>query len=191
MKLGPYVALFCLALTGCGYIGDLALRSVEAVDHYDRMEILKPSNDVVAHETVLRVEFTSRTDLAKYTDRGDYNLGAWADFCKPVDRPHQIFMSFLNVYWRGLEIHGNGHPVGVNGEGTGEPIIYYTFLSVARNSVTPSNPPEIAFDLRKQPEDVCFRLRGGNEAGGFSSNSVTIPKAVIEKALQNAPASSN
>lgn len=56
---------------------------------------------------------------------------------------------------------------------------------MARERRAQANPPEEAYDLRRAPEDVCFRIRGGNThvGRGYRSNVVRVPKEAIAVAL--------
>jgi hypothetical protein len=120
------------------------------------------------------------------TDKG-YNLGNTTYFCS---RPSDFALMALSyVYWRDVRLgERDSGPIQESVEDLGQPIIYDIFLAVARQAVTPSNPPQISFDLRRLPEDVCFYLRGGNGGPfGFKSNVVTIPKGAIAATLQKTP----
>jgi hypothetical protein len=137
---------------------------------------------------LLKIEFTSATNLAKFVTDNSYNLGSNAYFCNhTVDAFHGL--AFPSIYWRGTLLgQHEADPIQRHGGDGDEPINYYFFTNVARQRVAPSNPPQEAFDLRQKSEDICFQLRGGNSSGfGYKSNVVVIPKLAIEEALRKLP----
>ena len=180
---------------------DLAFVSVEAVDRYDHSEIPAPSaagytgfltdQEIVRyglgnpyeepkHQLLFKATFTTGTNLARFVRENGYNLGAHAYFCG--QEGEEVFMSFVNVYWRGINVARPGDdPSQEIDEGGEQPTIYYFFLGVVRD--TPFSPTERRYDLRRHPEDVCFYLSGGNAPFGFRSHVVTIPKETIAAAL--------
>jgi hypothetical protein len=160
--------------------GDLTFASAELADRRDRMEMPGPG-------ALLKIEFTSRMDLSKFAMEHSYNLGAIAFFC---GRPNDfVVLSFPDVYWRRVRLgQGEADPIERGQDDKIELLTYYLFINVAREAIVPSKPREKSFDLRREPEDVCFHLRGGNESGrGYKSNTVVIPKDAIESALAEAP----
>ena len=184
---------------------DLAFVSVRVVDRHDQLEIMPPSADPALglinesqrkkllaeagpierpHQLLLKIEFSSHTNLAEFMRDHSFNLGSHAFFCgRPKD---EVILSGLSVYWNGVWLNGlERDPIKASGGGNGELITYYFFSSVAREENMPSNPPLLSFDLKQQPEDICFSLKGGNGAGlGFKSNTVVVPKDAIATALQ-------
>jgi len=129
---------------------------------------------------LLRVEFTSNGNLYQFAKENSYPVAIWPYFCK---RPEELIPRNGRVYWNGLDV---GAPLNYemwkNGD---EPFVYYTFLDVAFSAKQPSSHE--SFDLRTDPEDICFRVGGGFAGRGFKSNAVVIPKAEIIKALEQMP----
>jgi len=139
------------------------------------------------HELFLEAKFTSHIDLTKI-NYGD-NLGNEIFFCHRPD---------ANTLLPTPYVYSNGHevPSGDNAEPTrlsddkGRPLFsYYIFFRVSRDeNGRLSKPPFASFDLRKNPEDVCFRLVGGAyRAFGYRSNTVVVPREMIAAALSNLP----
>jgi hypothetical protein len=212
MQKPPLRAMFPLALLLCSACAsetfhDVTLLSVRAVDAHDQTELplpgdprpyvalmmgnpavlrLSPPPDLKTaerpHRPLLKVEFTSRSDLSKL-DFAD-NLSTESFFCRRPDAK-----VLLGGVWNYSEGHlvPSGYEETIQSSSTvaGRLYTYYTFFSVARNGPLPSDRPAYeAFDLRRKTEDVCFRLVGGRyRAFGYYSNTVTIPKAVIARAL--------
>ena len=186
---------------------DLAFVSVQVVDWRDQAELPGPgaspvlgmvsNRDLVSkgqsitggeksHRLLLKVEFTSTTNLSKFVIENSYNLGNETFFC---DRQKASpFMSYPFVFWYNIRLgEHEADPIAQQSEAARGPITYYIFIDVARKKVVPSNPPQGGFDLRQKPEDVCFYVRGGNESGrGYRSNTVMIPRDAIVAALQKA-----
>jgi hypothetical protein len=196
-------------LGGCvsNSVTDLAFVLVTAVDRYDQPEIPTPSASAYTglmseqemvryglanpygerpHELLLKAEFKSEVNLAAFVNEGGYNLGNTSFFCnRPKDN---VLLSSSYVYWRGVRLGDHGDPIQQSGEIQGQPITYYMFLGIARQAIAPANPPQVSYDLRQKPEDICFYLRGGNGTPfGFTSNIVTIPKQAIAAALEKVP----
>jgi hypothetical protein len=190
--------------------GDLVFASAQVVDLHDQAELPGPGASPIVgmvnsrdleragqsvtggdkpHRPLLKIEFTSATDLSKFVIENSYNLGNAAFFC---DREKgSPYMSYPAIFWRGVRLgEHEANPIERRSEPANAPIIYYFFLHIALPKIVPSNPPQNGFDLRQKPEDVCFYVRGGNESGsGYRSNTVAIPKDVIVAALAKAPPS--
>ena len=67
----------------------------------------------------------------------------------------------------------------------GEVLTYYAYLEVFYDFTGVSSYEQ--FDLRTEPEDVCFRVRGGWIGNAHKSNVVVIPKEDIVEALKGLP----
>lgn len=207
LRLLPVLTLI---LGGCvsTSIRDLAVVSVEAVDYHDQAEMPTPSaagltgfmtdQQIVEyglgnpyeerpHRLILKATFTSETNLARFVRDNGYNLGTGAHFCGRENE--EVFLSFMDAYWRGINVARPGDDPSNQIDQSGEkPITYYFFLEAVRDkSIRPGSSSEVLFNLRERPEDVCFDLAGGNAPFGFRSNVVTIPKEMITSALQKVP----
>ena len=190
--------------------GDLSLVSVEAVDVHDQPELPGPGvspllgmvsdRDLIAsgqtttggekpHRLMLKIEFTSATDLSEFVIDNSYNLGSETFLCsrQSVSPP----MGYPFVFWNGIRL-GTHEPDPIKSTDTGKAertvFKYYIFAHIALPKIVPSKPPQEGFDLRKRPAELCFYLRGGNEFGrGYRSNTVVVPKNLVATALQKAP----
>jgi hypothetical protein len=182
---------------------DLALVSVLAVDRYDQTELPTPSANAYTgflsdqemvrhglanpygdrpHELLLKVQFSSKTNLERFKSRDAYDLASTAFFC---DRPKDnVFLSFSYVYSQGALLGKQGDdPIQKSLE---RPITYYMFLRVSRRAVTPATPPQVSFDLRQKADDICFYIGSTNRRMfGFRSNTVRITKDIIAATLQS------
>lgn len=178
-----YLFLGALLLAGCishDTPGDLALVSVQTVNWRDQVEISGSG----ANRTLLKVEFTSATNLSQFVIEHSYNLGNTAILCnRPNDR---TTLSFSDVFWRGIRLGVHKvDPIEQHLDIKKGQFTYYIFINVADGSRPHDIPPQEEYDLHQKPEDVCFYVEGGNESGrGYRSNTVVIPKDAIGTALQ-------
>ncbi|WP_143596126.1 hypothetical protein [Tistlia consotensis] len=204
------VALIATLFSGCATANtpdDLAFVSVQAVDWYDQDEMPGPaaspvlgmvnSSDlersgqsltgtVKPHRLLLKIEFTSATNLSQFAMEHLYNLGNTAFLCnRPDDR---LTISFSYVFWRGVRLGLQEiDPIQRQDELSSGRITYYIFVNVADKERLQDKPPQAAFDLRRSPENICFYLRGGSESGlGYKSNVVLVPEDAIATALTRA-----
>lgn len=149
-----------------------------------RLKSIKP------HRPMLRVEFKSKENLAKYVYKNDFTLSLQGYFCGHYYQLTDRVAVQLGgpVYWGPFNL---SWPMNYMIEQeAGEPITYRTYMAVelSPNSRDPDRPHD-SFDFRDKPRDVCFFLVGGAAPAptGFKSNKVKIPKAVIEEALKDLP----
>jgi hypothetical protein len=208
--------ILLLTCAGCATvrIDDLAFSRVQALDRHEQAEV-RPPGDMRAtiahmtgnptllgdpripggeragrqHELLLKVEFTSRTDFEEIPYRD--NLAAEAFFCHRPDA--HVLLGLWDVYSHGHEVPSGSvaGPLGAAAK-VDKPITYYVFLRVARDERLPGKPQMESFDLRLDPEDVCFTLAGGRyRAFGYTSNIVVVPKDAISAALHAVPGSSD
>lgn len=131
---------------------------------------------------LLKVEFSSKENLYEFIKGKSYTLSIVPYFC---NRPEStVRLGWPYVYWRGLNI--SAFPLNyVIQQKEGDIIAYYAFLNVVYDFTGTTSYER--FDLRTNPEDVCFQLKGGSMGFGFESNTVVIPKAEIVKALKDLP----
>lgn len=154
-------------LGGCispGMLNDLSLYSVEP-----------------AQSAQLKIEFTTGADISRLMGEDHYVLASEGHFC---NRPRDyVNLMGRTIYFRGQQVSGN---VPITNPATGSKFLYSTYLNLHRDAV-PSIPQQTAFDLRDEPEDVCFYVSGGNGTHfGLKSNVVMIPKNAIAAALDGA-----
>ncbi|WP_147385749.1 hypothetical protein [Oleomonas cavernae] len=209
MKLG-FLTILCLVplFSGCieHHPDDLAYASIQSVDWQDQTEMPGPGASSLSglvdsttlalmgdsvmggdkpSRPLLKVEFTSVENLPRFVKEQNYaSLGAHAYYC---DHPEEgTRLSFTTIYWRGhrlspLERDGIQRDPQISNK----KITYYIYLDVKVDDRPKDIPPQLAFDFRRKPENVCFYLSGGNNIGfGFKSNIVVIPKDKIADALR-------
>ena len=201
-------ALVALPIGGCishDTLGDLAFNSIEAVDVQNWRDLLESRPGRVSlrmakrasegavglrsqgdnsFRPLLKIEFTSTTNLSAFVSRNSYNLGVSAYIC---DRPEaNNWISFPTVFWRGFRLGvGGPDPLTQPAKAPGDRITYSMYIDVRRKAVTPSSPQIRGFDLRETPKDVCFYVSGGNALGlGYRSNTVVVAKESITAAIR-------
>ena len=64
--------------------------------------------------------------------------------------------------------------------------VYYFYVRLFGNESLLSNPPEHGFDLRTDPEDICFYVTGNRLYTGlaYKSRVGVVPEAAISAALK-------
>jgi len=186
-----------LFLNGCvdGGPRDIEFVSLHRVDAYDHPELdINSRGYRGTHQTLLMVEFYTKTNLLDYADENHVNLGSWSFFCDEGD--DKADLGLTSIYRSGREVVPlYGKEIKKDAEIAGHnKTPYYMFLDPVRI--------ETSYDLRKANDknpsggvsntsvptvndnDICFRLKGANDSGGFKSNVVKIPAALIHRELQ-------
>ena len=189
-----FALLALLALLGaCGRpLGDYAVRKVEIV----RADA-EPDRLVQNYNTqMLRVEFTSKTDLYEASDGGGEGLYVFSSFC-PYDEERTLYVG--EPYYDDRSRYGPPRvlegkvPINRSIEvetdyrrptknlATGD-FTYTTYLALAQAArpKQPGRDEQLAYDLRRQPRDLCLRI---NHPGYFITPSrsrvFTVPAAMI------------
>ena len=192
VKTGAIICCLLPLLSGCiasNTPGDLTFRSAREVDWRDQAEMpgakgLKGGEK--GFKPLIKVEFTSGTNLLNFARTNSYTVLGEAFFCARPD--DYVRLSFVDVYSRGARVDGleRGETEADAAQGGAT---YYIFLNVAGLARPSDIPPQKAFDLRQHAEDVCFYVRGGNVTGsGYKSNTVVVPKEAIAAALRDSSA---
>lgn len=208
-KLVLWLCLFA-PLGGCvtQFTDDVEFVSVEAVDWRDYDEIPGPGSSIllglVPEQTIiemgepvtgekpeprlhLKIDFSTRINIGKLIQERTHHLRSDAYFC---DRPdEEVLLGGYILYWNGYRF-GPGGPDRIwwKPETAAAPIQYYFFTDVARSEEVTHHFTFHGFDLLNEPRDICFTLRGGQyEKLGYKSNTVVVPKAMIEAALRDLP----
>ena len=195
MKFADFVrCLIAVAATGLlgGCIAqvpdDLTFVSVEAVDWHDEAELLGHGTEK-QHRLMLKTTFASATDLVQFVQRHSYSLGAGASFCDQSEE--RVSLAYPPIYWHGAHLNPyDQNAAELSRDPDSASIAYYVYLA-AESRERPwhiSPGPSRAFDLRKDPRDVCLYVSGGNMSGfGYKSNFVVLPASEIAAALRDVP----
>lgn len=175
-------------LSGCGLGApkDLALASVRVVDIKNEKEITLRNrpNTIRPSRPLVKVEFTSNTNLAQYALENGYNIRTDANLCNAdgLATP-DIGISFVSIYWRGVDLsYSTTNPIDHT---VAPPYVYYGYVPVEGILSKDGREKEKQFyDLRENPSNVCFFVRGGKYFGTFKSNIFVIPQETLIEALK-------
>ncbi|TVQ83810.1 MAG: hypothetical protein EA357_05140 [Micavibrio sp.] len=178
---------FIFVVAACSFQGikDIKLVSVEVVSikhkpssiGYDEIQ-WDGHGDIPRQK--LKIRFSTKTDISVLAATQGYHTGIEAFFCELQNevqtglRGHYIYLGDEIVSTRGPKLQENMK----------RPAIYHAYLSLHRREETNPSIASPAYDLRTDPDDICFRVRGGNMIGmTFHSNTVVIPKEAVVEAL--------
>jgi hypothetical protein len=174
---------------------------VRVVDYYDQRELFASDYSAILigrraaldlfpqteaerpHRLQLRVEFTSTADLRERARKGVL-VSLQSFFCEhPRD---DAVITGPMVYLDGENLGLDTRASTRSGAKPEHP--YYFYADVARRASPGSIPPEIGFDFRSRPEDICFYTAGWRGLlPGYRSKVAHVPRADIEAALHAAP----
>lgn len=149
-----------------------------------RVDDLRYSNVVMAESTTeLLVQFESGTNLAEVMAEKSVNVGAYPYFC---ERPRSnALIGGPTVFWKGSPLLPDVAQDIAATLSASNTATYMVRLSLSRRETLPSIPPRTSFDLRAQPESVCFDLKGGNVAGvQLRTNVVAVPAEDLRAAIR-------
>ena len=199
-----FQAVLCLcasaALGGCAtqFTDDVELRSVEAVylegdagwsyegwipDAGGLTKNPPHSND--PRTLRLKVTFATSINLPRFTKDKGHSLRIDEHFCDSPDE--DLLMTASSVYVP--EQKGRPTLSWWAEQKVDPPLEYFFLLDIKGAREETRHFTYHAFDLRNEPRDVCFILRGGAYLKlGYKSNTVVIPAARMKAALSNLPA---
>jgi len=120
------------------------------------------------HRDLIRVDFTSGTDLRNMVAREGNILFVHSYFCDRGDNFGAL--------------GGPGVYVDLKDARKETPVRQFLFfIDATRKSSPGSIPPQPGFDLSVNPEDICFYVTAHGVITTYKSNVGRIPKAVIER----------
>jgi hypothetical protein len=173
-RIATLFAVCCCCGSGGCVSRSISFDSVRPVQPYDssRSSITDLSSGVrggvsLPHRDLIRVDFTSGTDLRDMVAREDNILFMHSYFCERGDN--------FGV------LGGPGVYVDLANAGKDRLVKQFLFfIDVTRKSNPRSNPPESGFDLSVNPNDICFYVTAHGVITTYKSNVGRIPKAAIE-----------
>ena len=135
---------------------------------------------------LIRVEFSSMTDIQNVANTGNYGVGTRVSICngQSIDRtrildgyPH-VFDKFGSVYTY------DKRKTSRTQDNQSGPIIYHIYIAPRQSGIK----GWYSYDLVHTPSDVCFFIGGVGEIipTHFSSNIVVIPKQMLIDAFERA-----
>ncbi|WP_145143933.1 hypothetical protein [Roseomonas gilardii] len=197
------VALLPLTLPGCAVwsfmlgsprIHDLRFESVEVTDLLDHPESWSaPDRPPSQPIPTLLVRFSTAHDLARVFANGGHSVGADISLCTDArfdgDRlltgSPSVRTAAGSVMTAGLD------PAPLPRRADGR-IVYSFFPDIVsqaekRTINRKPDPRYVSRDLRRDPADLCFRLRGGTMAfTSYTSNTAIIPAEALRAAFARA-----
>lgn len=133
----------------------------------------------------LLIKFDTSKDLFEFAQRTGFHLAGEVTSCdKAMATDVRLGGDYvrLNGVIIGSE-YGDKPPAG----DTVSPYRYSIQVPIQRDRASRGSLKSAPFNLRRQPMQLCLRLRGGDMSGAkFESNIAKIPKAMLEKALLSA-----
>jgi hypothetical protein len=162
----------CCGLGGC-VSRSIYFDSVRPVQPNDpsRSSITDVSSGVrggasLPHRDLIRVDFTSGTDLRNMVAREGNILFVHSYFCDRGDTG---------------TLGGPGVYVDLADAGTERLVKQFLFfIDVTRKAYPGSLPPEPGFDLSVNPKDICFFVTANSMITTYKSDVARIPKSAIE-----------
>ncbi|AWV22738.1 Hypothetical protein RADP37_01338 [Roseomonas mucosa] len=193
-------ALLPLTLPGCAVwsfmlgsprIHDLRFESIEVTDFRDHPEFWSASDRLPSQPMpTLLVRFSTAHDLARVYANGGHTILAAVSLCTDArfdgDRlltgSRSVHTAAGDVMTAGLD------PAPLARQADGR-IVYSFFPDIVsqagkyRTGDIP-DPEYVSRDLRHDPADLCFRLRGGTMAfTSYTSSTATIPAEALRAAF--------
>ncbi len=134
----------------------------------------------------MRVDFRADVDLAKLAYKKNSTVLAISLFCG-TDNP-DLSIGPPTVYLQGQPLLQGKWGQATQSKASSSPGSreYHFFFNVARRENFKSKPPQRGYDLRRNPEDMCFYLTGGKPGWfgfKFKSRVATILKSDIAEAF--------
>jgi hypothetical protein len=174
-------------------VGDVRVLSVEVVDSRDEAAFRDTS---VPAQKLLKVNFASKESFRTLSRKFEYSLAKVSSICTPdksVDDSKRL-RAFPYIY----DSSGVIEPYNSSEDGAStqnlnskQLISYYFYLRPAGPSgyevLSGDASQQFAYDLKSNPEDICFRVGGRRMIGSdLDSNTAVIPREVVARALSKA-----
>ncbi|MGJ4952435.1 hypothetical protein [Bradyrhizobium sp. HKCCYLS20291] len=162
-------------------LGEVKVVMIEVVDDYDQADV-----SPMGHQPrpMIKVTLSSDEDLRDYTRRGFHvgvNVGVCLEGSFTVDETKNLSGVYVYDASGNINDHRELLPSGAS------EYIYHFYFNVAFKKLfepAPGQLPSFSWDMRTQPEDVCFKIRGGTMLGtGFAKDPVVIPATEITDAI--------
>jgi len=179
--LSPFwIGMVSCALAGGPDLQNLKLVSVAMIQPRNPADAATGSTNPWDDRAALVVNFSAERGLYAYAKQYEYNIGNTASFCRRNDIDKARLLQNDPYVFSALgkvDAYRTHDPSASAGQPT-----YHVYVAIT--PVQLAGQSTVNYDLRRDLEDICIQLRGGNMVGGkFTSNVIVIPKATIGDAL--------
>jgi hypothetical protein len=132
----------------------------------------------------LKVRFATSVDLREFARDNGYNVGASAFLCERPRNQRRVPQDSISrpaVYRDGVAIYlGEWNS---KERASAPPNEYYFFIRSILTKIESERLRTPEYDFQSMPEAICFYLSGGNNLGGYRSNTVRLPATDIRAAF--------
>lgn len=189
-----FLATFCIYGCATNYPVDLNLVSVSKIKRSDISEVVGDDENLPIIEywtssDFLKVDVSTKEDLAYYANKTDSTLNVGAYFC---DSPEKVVLLGLSsIYMEGVRVSGMAGLEGI--DASKENLFVYDlvlFVTWDKERDLPGALKKdkdqlvyLQFDLEKDPLDICLSVGGGNMTNSYRSNVIRISRNQIKTAL--------
>ncbi len=170
-------------------IDGVRLHSIDVVDQKDPTDTESFGPHSSPLERMLKVSLASRVGLIEYSRRFEYNPGYRAFGCADWGIDEKRLRGSYIYDNNGIVDNSRKEESLNKGTQTDDHVyrIYIYIKSVPQLENNGIYRNSFRYDLHREPQDVCIRLRGGNMLGfTFEANTVVIPKELISAAFWRA-----
>ena len=175
---------------------DLAFKGVITADYKTETNTDLLGKHIGPDDALLKITFTSRTDLGKVAFEQEMLLSDDVKFC---DQPGKsVLGSWVDIFHDEFSLNAVRADRGVRAaymtdiakQPTDAPITYHIYIRVRqgpRSILVDGGTANIdPYDLASAPRDVCFRILGRSLlGGGFASNVVVVPSDALRLAIEH------
>jgi len=131
---------------------------------------------------LLKIEFSSQIDLIQFAHKHEFIIYNETTLCPKTDLPIKV-SNFSSVFWSTLEVQQYSlASIPCAACSDKDLKQYHIYVAISQLLPDASHP---LYDLRRKPEDLCFKILGADILGrSFTSNTVTVSKDLIRQTLQ-------
>lgn len=173
----------CLMLCDCILITDHDLHIVRIEDVTAVTTQAPPARSWQSEGGILTIVFMTDLDVIAHAAGYETSHTLESSICRHGDFDGKQLLDDL-VYFR--DVDDSRQDWAQNPPGA-EALQYRYRIQLTRHHISSDATPSYDYDLRAQPQDICFRIRGARMLGrGYVSNTMTVPAAAIADAIHKA-----
>ncbi|TMH48333.1 MAG: hypothetical protein E6H60_11985 [Betaproteobacteria bacterium] len=173
---------------------DLVFTGVSIADYKNEANTDLLGKHMALGDALLKVTFTSRTDLGKLAFEKEMLISDAVRFCEQTEEG--ILGSWVDVFRGEFSVNAvradrrvrAAYLDAIAKQPYDEPITYHIYVGIRqgpRSVLADGRTVHIdPYDLASAPRDVCVRILGRRMlGGGFASNVVVVPAAALRRAI--------